>query len=401
MNFSINSSEKRYRKTTDGNKNVLLTFRTLEDGTAKEVHLLNFRETPDRPSKRRDRFFVKQLAADGAFAGLLSPDDIEKATNEGVLPSPYVVDYKIPLDLGGSSDLRNMYVVDKDVAELMEVLYWHQIRTEVHAFQARQEQQKSNHKIGVSFASIPRVFTQEAFLKYILQHERKGLQKYLAKKKLAEEGAPERVSFQSLSDGGLLLRLIAPDVPPKGMQLSIIGVSPREWNDRSRLREEYTQLRPQIAMASLQRGDFDAWPKDMRQKIIDSDGHIPGVAQVTCHHILPILLGGDNKMKNICWLNDEVHKLIHSKFIAPLESCLHRISTGAGRLFFEMPVPEGVSLQTYTLVNGALVPNPMPQASQLRKTLQILSSSPTTVVRQHKRQKKRGSKKRPNKQIGG
>ncbi len=398
-NAFINSNEKRYKKTTNANKDVVLTLRTLEDGTTKEVHFLNFRENPDKPSKRRDRFFVKQLAKDKELDRILLPNDLERAKTEGVLPAPYVVDYKIPLDLGGSGNTSNMYVVDRDVAKLMEHLYWKQIRTEIRALRMRPIQQRKQSRIGVSFAPIPHVFTEQAFLQYIQQHERKELQKYLAKKKQADTPTPQKVIFQNLPNGELLLQPIASGPVPKGFEMAIVRVFPREWNDRTRLRGEYTQLRTQIALDSLKRGDFDAWPEGMRKKIASSGGHVPSVAQVTCHHILPLLLGGDNKMKNICWLNEHVHNLIHSKFIAPLESCLFSLSENISHLFFEMPIPEGTALQTYKLDKGELVPNPMPEATQLRKTLQILSSSPTTQVRKHKRLKKKKPKK-PRKNPG-
>lgn len=393
---TVNSVEKRYKKIIDSNKDVILTFRTLEDGSTKEVHFLNFRETPDRPSKRRDRFCVKQLAEKGYFKGILSPDDIQRALTEGVVPDPYVVDYKIPLDLGGSGTVGNMYVVDRYVAELMEHLYWKQIRMEIQALQMRSTQQKKRSRIGVSFARLPRVFTQEDFLNYIMQHERKELQKYLIKKKRETEPLPKKVVFQYFSNNELLLRLIVPEKVPQGMKMAIIKVSPRQWDDRSRLRGDYTHSRAQIALASLQRGDFDAWPEELRKKIISSGGHVPSVAHVTCHHILPLLLGGDNKVKNVCWLNDKVHENIHNKFIAPLESCLYGMEQKPSKLFFEMPVPEGASIQTYSLVNGELQPNPIPESAQLLKTLQKLSLPPAQFLRRHKRTKKKNIRRHPS-----
>lgn len=356
LNTTLNSTETRYKKSTDVNKNRILTLRTCEDGRSKETHLLNLKVDPEKTSKHRDRQAVKNFAKLGELDEILSPDDLKRALEEGVLPAPYVVDYKVPLDIGGSTNLTNMYVVDRDVAELMDFLYWRQIRAFVKsACENSERRRQTPPKIAVSFGMLPIVFTQEKFLGYVLPHERKGLEKYLAQKAEQDTIKSEKVSAQTLADGNDLWRLSAPDALPPGMKMAIIKVAPRLWIERNQVRGEYIKMRPKIVLASLLRGDFKDLPIDTQRQIRKTE-RVPGHVNLTCHHILPLALGGGNEMKNICWLNGRVHILLHQKFFAPYETFMYGMVNVPQNLFFEVPIPENAKIQRYELVKGVLVP---------------------------------------------
>ena len=387
VRITVNSSEKRYKKSKDSNKNIVLTLRTNEEKQSKESHFLNLRGMPDKPSKRRDRYFVKQVAQSGALMGILLPGELKRASEEGVLPPPYMVDYKIPLDIGGTSNISNMYIVDQNVADLMDFLYWRQIRLEVNALKEHQQQQKNPSKIAVSFAKLPQVFTQDEFLSYILAHERKGLQKYLMEKKLQETDTVEKVSIENFPNGDVLWRLKSPEPVPEGTQMTIVKVRPRLWVERSRWRSEYMALRPEFIKISLRRGDFDDLSDDIRKKIMQT-GHVPSFARRTCHHILPLVLGGENRLNNLCWLDEKIHSRLHAKFIAPLEDRLHGLTKLPENLFFEIPVPVGAKVPQYKLVKGKLQLVDSTVPDQLRKTLKKVSAKPVSPVRFKKKGKK-------------
>ncbi len=361
LHTTINSAEKRYKKSKDVKKNIVLSFRTCENGCPKESYFLNLKGVQEKPSKRRNRYVVKQFAKMGKLDEILSPETLKQATEEGVLPPPYVVDYKVPLDLGGSSNVSNMYVVDRNVAELMDVLYWRQIRLEVNAAcHDRDQKHQKPPRIIVSFAQLPRLFTQEKFLEYILPHERKGLQKYLNQKATQEAIKNEKVSVQVLPDGSELWRLLAQEMLPSGLRRAIIKVAPRLWVERNRLRGEYIKMRPKIVLASLRRGDFKDLPIATQRQIRTRE-RVPGYVGRTCHHILPLALGGENEMTNICWLNERVHTLLHQKFISPYETHMHGMVDVPQNLFFEIPIPSDAKIQTYTISrHGAVVLNKLP-----------------------------------------
>jgi len=383
--MTISSTEKRYKKSKDTKKNIVLTFRTAEDGRPKESYYLNFNEY-SKSSKRRDRYFVKQLAKEGELDEILSPDDLKRALSDGVLPPPYVVDYKVPLDLGGAGKLRNMYVVDANVAELMDALYWHQIRLELRAFKDRYKGQQPPDRILVSFATLPKLFTQQKFLEYVLPHERKELQRYLSKKVQQDIEKNEKVSVQTLADGNVLWSLMMPEKLPKGMKMAIVQVNPRLWVERRQVRSEYAAMRSKMVLASLRRGDFKDLPVEMQRQIRRTE-RVPSAANRTCHHILPLALGGENKMQNVCWLDDRIHKLIHQKFISPFEARMHGMATLPENLFFEMPVPVNAQIERYRLVQGVLQPVAA-EKPQLKKTLKNASKEPKFEKRKNKKHKR-------------
>jgi len=366
-NFHINSQQKRYKRSKDSKKN-LVSFELLsrEKDEKRTLHILNLRGAPQKPSKRRDRFVVKKLAEEGALNGVLSPEAIERAKTTGVLPPTLTVDYKIPLDLGGLATTENMYVVDKDVAVLMDKLYWHQLRLEVNKI--REQYGQNTPKIGISLYPLPNVFTQEDFLNYVLFYERKGLSTYLAKRRKLIMDTPDRIVFESLPNGESLLKLRNPPQLPADMKMVIVRVNPRSNTEQQTIRAEYIEKRPAIVQASLRRGDFDALtPQDKKQ--IAQKGHVPTI--LSCHHILPLHLGGGNEMSNIRWMDHLEHSALHQRFIAPLESCLFVLSDEVKNgLFFEMPVPVGAKIPTYTLQNGQLVPSGVAQKTGLKPVFQ-------------------------------
>ncbi len=120
----INWSRKRYNQQRKSGQ-VIIELLTHEGGRPK-THFLNFKESrfisPFR-FKRQARAFVRTLAGKGVFDGSFSAEELKLASKSGKLPDSYMVDYKIPLELGGLNGPDNMYVVDRQVFELMDLLY--------------------------------------------------------------------------------------------------------------------------------------------------------------------------------------------------------------------------------------------------------------------------------------
>ena len=121
------------------------------------------------------------------------------------------------------------------------------------------------------------------------------------------------------------------------------------------MRGEYIAMRPKMVLASLRRGDFKDLPIATQRQIRTTE-RVPGYVNRTCHHILPLALGGGNEMHNICWLNDHIHTLLHQKFISPYEALMHGMVSVPPNLFFEMPVPQDAQVPRYRLVQGTLQP---------------------------------------------
>ena len=201
----------------------------------------------------------------------------------------------------------------------------------------------------------------------------------------------EKVSVQTLADGSVLWHLSAPEMLPRGLKMAIVKVSPRLWVECNRVRGEYIAMRPKIVLASLRRGDFKDLPI-ATQRQIRSKERVPAHVNRTCHHILPLALGGENEMRNICWLDDRVHTLLHQKFIAPYEAYMHGMVSVPPNLFFEIPVPQDTKVARYRLVQGTLQVVEPP--AKLKKTLSNVSTEHPVDMR-HKKKGKKQKGRRP------
>lgn len=128
--------DTQIRKTTDKFKNLMLHFVCQDNKYFKEnpqtVYLtetgVGEKETSVKKFhiqqfKKQANLFVRRLATRHCFDGIFSEKDKAIALKTGHLPKNYVVDFRIPLELGGTLDTSNMYVVSSDVADIMDETY--------------------------------------------------------------------------------------------------------------------------------------------------------------------------------------------------------------------------------------------------------------------------------------
>ena len=155
-------SRKRYRKTTDRFQNTVFYLETKKDEAPITEVLL---DTAPQKSyirkehlKRKERRFVKKLAALGAFKNFSQKAHF-RALKKGVVPKGYAVCYFIPPNVGGSYEESNMIVTLPAIARLMDEFYWKQIEPFVNKERYIQER----HKLRVVFRSVPRMFNANAF----------------------------------------------------------------------------------------------------------------------------------------------------------------------------------------------------------------------------------------------
>jgi len=349
----INSTRKRFSEKRSSGQ-VVAELLTKGKG-AKKMHFLNFKSSrtinPFR-FKRQARHFVRDLAAKGAFNGEFSPEELALATKSGKLPDSYVVDYKIPLELGGLNCPDNMYVVDCQVLDLMAVLYWHQIRILANAFK-HTNKTNGSARMGILCSPIPSFFDQKAFLNFILPDDLIAVKSCLQATQKRKKKAESEVVASEHSNGVVLNMENPPALPPH-MEMALVQVQPIPQEERDRIALEYEDRRNDIVIASLKRGDFKKLSRqELRQ--IEQIGRVP--AHLSCHHILPRELGGSNEMQNICWLPTKAHEMLHQKFLTPLTNHLYKIIEQQGlekSVFLEMPVPEGAKISKFFIKDGVL-----------------------------------------------
>ena len=356
--FNLGAQSWRYRRKKDKFKNTLLEFLVHEKGQEKETHFLNIDGSTPDPTfdvKKQANKLVKRLARTGAFGGCFKDREIKNAEINGRLPRDYQVDFIIPPAVGGSYSADNLYVTSKEVATLMYDLYWRQILLEMKAFQYKGD----GHKFGVVIPKIPLFFSSLEFLDFILPGEKQKIAEYLSRKAQWRREAVKMIS-RTENTNSLVLELGKKIRAPEGMKMALVGVRSVPMVERALVRQEYLKTRPDIVRASLERGDFDHLSEEIKERIA-ATGHIPEETGLTCHHIIPRALGGKNDMDNIYWIDKNAHLGLHRIYIDPLVDYLDGLIGEKRPIYFEMPVPHNMKIQTYMISRrGTVVPNKLP-----------------------------------------
>ena len=342
--FGFCSRIKRYRKKKDKFKNTILEFLVREKNQEKEMIFLNVDgATPDPQFdvKRQSGKLVKKLAREGFFNGCFKTREVKNAEINGKLPKDYQVDFIIPPAVGGTYSPENLYVTSKEVATLMYDLYWRQILLELKAFQYKGD----GHRFGIIMPKVPRFFSNLDFLDFVLPEEKRTIAEYLARKAQWRREAIRQISCEDKKDY-LMLALGKVIRPPEGMKMAFVKVHAVPMDKRAQVRQEYLRTRPDIVRASLVRGDFESMSEDVKE-MIAATGHIPESEGLTCHHIIPRSLGGENDMDNIFWLEKNAHLSLHRIYIDPLVDYLDGLVGEKRPIFFQMPVPESTKIPLY------------------------------------------------------
>lgn len=346
-------SRKRYRKVTDRFKNTIFVLEGRKDSTPVTQVLLDTKPQSPRSKhflKRKEKNFIKRAAAQGAFRGF-NKKTYFRALKKGKLPKGYVVSYMVPPRIGGSYDESNMIITMPEIAHFLDVFYWKQIAPFVN----KERYYQQGHKVGVAFRTMPKVLTPNAFLDFVLPDEKNDFATRLNYRLHWRGKVQEKAAMEEGYDF-VYFRLKRKQQPPKGMKNAILRVQPISMLERDAVRAEYHAKRPEMVMACLERGDFDKLSEDVRAYIVRSKGYVPTETQLTCHHIIPRALGGENTLDNIMWLPVNNHMELHEKYINPLYFCIEQMEDINKAVYVQMPIPENSTLQTYMKVGTQMVP---------------------------------------------
>lgn len=361
--FNLNSRYKRYRKRRDEYRNTILEFIVRENWAEKRTHFLNFPNT--RPNenfdfKKEANRLVRRLAAQGVFHSF-SIREQKNAELNGKLPRDYHVDFIIPPAVGGSYSFDNLYVVPKEVSSLMYQMYWKQVIPEAKSFVGRGE----THRFGVQFPDIPKFFSRKDFLDFIPSYEKQDLIKYFMRKEKWRKDALRYVVAKK-SKRTLILSLQKRKKAPAGMKYALLKTTALSSLERAKVKQEYLHQRASLVRASFERGDFIHLSDKMKATILHT-GHVPTGADLTCHHILPRSLGGENVLENICWLGKNDHLRLHRTYIDPLIEYMDGVFDEPRTVFVEIPVPVDTKMPLFTISRQGLVVEDKPKSSILRK----------------------------------
>ena len=350
--FSFSSRGRRCRKRRDEFNNAIFDLLVNETPLEKKVFFL--RLPVQKPDTKRFNFkkesnrLIHRLAAAGAFQSL-SLREQKRAELCGKIPHGYEIEFIIPPTLGGAYSIDNMYVVPKDVHQLMYELYWRLLLPDLNRFLYI----KDKHKVGIRMPDIPRFFSQKTFLDFVLPSERPAIEKFLARKKAWRTEAMKRVAVQN-KRRHVILRQSFRKAPPPGMKYVLIPAKFPSVVARSKARLEYLQQRPTLIMESLKRGDLDFLPFSVRLQI-EKTGQVPESLNLTFHHIIPRSIGGTNNIENMVWLDKEKHFKLHQEYISPVLEYLDFLVDDPRRVYCEIPVPNDTELPCYTATKKARI----------------------------------------------
>ena len=349
--LAIDCHKLRCRKKRDRSQNVILDLLVNETGTEKKVHFLdlaNQKKADTFNFKRASNRLVHRLAEAGAFQSFPIREQ-KRAELYGKVPRGYEVDFIIPPAIGGSYSIDNLYLVPKDISQLMYDLYWKPLLPELKRFLHK----KDGPKIGIMMPDIARVFSQKAFLSFVLPNERDELEKYLARKKAWRLDALKRVCVKNKKHY-LILQLFRRLPPPEGMKYALVEGKSISLLESSKVKQAYLRDRDQRVLACLERGDFEKLPLDV-QDFIKKKGRLPASVDLTCHHIVPRAMNGGNDIKNMCWLDKVSHERLHQIYINPLVEYCDFLSDEKRKIFVEIPVPVNTTIPHYFLTRKEIV----------------------------------------------
>ena len=343
--LALNCHKQRCRKRRDKGGNVILDLVVREVIGEKYIHFLDLANQTKADTfnlKRATNRLVHRLAKNGEFQNFPIRDQ-KRAELYGKVPRGYEVDFIIPPAIGGSYSIENLYLVPKDISQLMYALYWKPLFPELKRFLYK----KDGKKIGIMMPDIPRVFSQKAFLNFVLPKERDELEKYLIRKKAWRLEALKRVVVKNKKHY-LILSLLHRQRPPQNMKYALVEGKRISLLESSKTKQAYLREREQRVRACLKRGDFDGLPVEIRE-IIETTGRIPSSVDLTCHHVVPRSLGGGNDIRNMCWLDKAFHEKLHQTYINPLVEYCDFLSEEKRKIFIEIPVPQDTTIPHYFL----------------------------------------------------
>lgn len=81
-------------------------------------------------SSEKGNSFVQKCARKGLFDGVMTPEEVERAKRNGILPKEYDVHHLVPLALGGSNAEENLCVMHKDLHLALHKEHLNMIRNE-------------------------------------------------------------------------------------------------------------------------------------------------------------------------------------------------------------------------------------------------------------------------------
>ncbi|MBP5343487.1 MAG: HNH endonuclease [Alphaproteobacteria bacterium] len=363
------SGKQRWRRKRDEHDNVILDLLVNESDSEKKIYFLDITSLEKERNfdlKRQIKLLVRRLARQGAFQSFPIRDQ-KRAELYGQIPKGYEADFMIPPSLGGSYDIENICIVSKYISQLMYELYWKPLSLEVKRFIHKRDAKKTR-KIGIKMPDFPRVFSQRAFLNFVLPQEREPLEKYLASKRAWRLDALKRVQVRGKKDY-FVLRLSCKQRLPAGMKYVLVKARSVSLLEASKIKQAYLRQKEERVLACLERGDFNHLPKKIRESI-KKTGCIPSDIDLTCHHIIPRALGGDNSIENMSWLDKEAHERIHKTYINPLvEYCDFLCEDGKKRdIYVEIPVPENAEIPQFSINKRfKIFPLKLPKFLQAKK----------------------------------
>lgn len=339
--------DTQIRKTTDKFKNMMLHFVCQDNKYFKEnpqtVYLTEtgvgykdslIRKFHLQQFKKQANLFVRRLATRHCFDGIFSEKDKAIALKTGHLPKNYMVDFRIPLELGGTMDSSNMYVVSSDVAEIMDETYWSVIKNCKDKFL---QEKDFTHKLGFYMPSLPCVFTNEAFLDFVPATDRAAYEKVFQNKANWRSKLGNKVISQQFKKG-ILLSLQKKPVVPTNMSMKIVKADFVSGAEKKIRRYDFNQNRSQFLQACGLRGDFNLF---LHSDTTDTQ------QDLTAHHVIPLACGGNNDINNIVFLPYKQHTALHEEYLDPIQEKFNLLSCTGKNIFIEIPVPDCCRLPTY------------------------------------------------------
>ena len=326
-------AKKKFKKKTDNQGNIYLD--ALWENVDMDELILPHSDHLNltlHAFKKQANIFVRRLFWAGAFENFSLAE--QKEASYGWMPKGYEIALKIPLQCGGNYHLSNFALMPKGYSDILYSLYFGQLAEEVV------KQAPLGKKIHVSFPHIPDFVLPENFSNILFPEDRQQVFDFLQKQKSIHKTIAQKVE-KTVRGKKVFFKLRKAPSLPFACTWRETQIHFPNLLDRRKITQKYAHAKETLLSQALQRGDFDFLPPKQKAYLVQKHKFPAGI-KLTCHHILPRRLGGENTLENVVWMNEEDHKKLHTQALNLLtEAALNEADKDEKKAhFIVLPVPQ-------------------------------------------------------------
>ncbi len=239
--------------------------------------------------------FLKRFAKTSRARKTWGKEEIKNML-KGIPPAGFEVAHKIPLFCGGLDRETNIMLVEKTAAARLNQYLWQPM--------ARKIQKTHADPITVEIPWMPPLLTQEMVDTWWEQNQ----ERFRQNRYLMKQSMPEKTPIYRKCIGNRII-LTPGDNPFSQYPTRLVEVLPPEPNAKQLFRSD--KLLRQAVVQQVVESYWLPQLNTRQMRAARARGTLPEKSGLNIHHILPLLLGGQNTLDNLVLLDSSTHYRVH------------------------------------------------------------------------------------------